>query len=113
MQMVVILRSVLSILVTVAAVLFAIVNRDMAPFVFSPFHEPLSLPVSFIALGGVAVGFLIGGLVVWFNGAEIRKERRLQKKLMKELEKELMKERAKNAENHSADKTKNVMVAQD
>lgn len=68
---------------------FAVLNRHDVSVVISPAHEALDLPLYLIALGLMAIGFVIGGVFVWMNGASGRRVRRQQRKTIKGLEKEL------------------------
>ena len=94
------LRSLFSILVAATAILFALGNLEMTKLNWNPFTEPLDLPVFVIGLGGVLVGFICGGFMVWMNGAVVRKERRKQKKTIRDLEAKL--DKAEKEENNKA-----------
>jgi len=87
--MIAVLRSVLSIIVAAAAVLFALANRESVGIVWSPVHDPVNIPVFFPALLALMAGFVIGAALVWLNGSVIRKERRAQRKVIKNLEEKL------------------------
>ena len=75
--------------VAATAIFFAVMNRQDALVSWSPFHEAVSLPVFFIGLGGMGIGFLIGCVYTWINHHKVRRERRQYKKEIKTLEKEL------------------------
>lgn len=79
----------LALLTTVAVLVFALSNRQEVEVVLLPVYEPVNLPLYLVALGLMATGFTIGALLVWMNGGELRRERRLHKKRVKLLEKEL------------------------
>jgi uncharacterized integral membrane protein len=64
-------------------------NRDSLEFTWSPLHDPLSVPVAVLVLGATIMGFIWGGLIVWLNEANNRRDRRLQRKDISRLEKEL------------------------
>lgn len=87
--MVAIIRWIVSLLVAVAAILFAVANREAASVVWSPLHAPVELPLFVWVLGGTLIGFVLGGFMVWLNGAAVRRERRRQRKIIRTLEKEL------------------------
>lgn len=107
--MTVFLRSTLSILIAAATILFSLANRDTVSVTFSPVHGPIDTPVFLLGLGGLAIGFLIGGIMVWLNGSASRTERRKQRKAIKALEKKL--EHADD--NHRTSNTKDVMIMPD
>lgn len=89
--MIALLRLIVSILVTVSAVLFALANRDPVPLIWSPFHEPLMIPACLLGLGGILIGFILGGFMVWLNGAAVRRDRRRQRKTIQKLEEQIEK----------------------
>lgn len=95
--MIALLRWFFSLLVALAAVLFALGNRTSAEFLFSPFHNALTLPLFVPVLAGVAVGFMLGGALVWLNGAEGRAARRRQRRQIAQLE-DRLREAEKNTE---------------
>lgn len=83
------IRWILSLIIAVAAVLFALGNRDDIPLTWSPLHEPATLPVFVPVLIALLGGFIAGGFVVWANAAPIRADRRRQRKQIAKLEEEL------------------------
>ena len=83
------IRGIFGFVLTAAIALFAIYNRQLVDVSFSPIHAPLSLPLYLIALGLMALGFVLGGAFVWFAQGRVRKTKRQQKKQIKALEREL------------------------
>lgn len=83
------LRSILSIIVTVVAVLLALANRDIIAVVWSPVHDAINIPVFLLGLGAAVTGFIVGAGFAWMNGAAVRKDCRRQRKTIKRLEKKL------------------------
>lgn len=83
------LHNILGALFALLLVAFAVFNRQNVAFVYSPFHDPLELPLYLIALGLMGIGFIAGGAAVWLNMAGLRRARRQQRKTIKALEKEL------------------------
>lgn len=83
------IRWILSLIIAVAAVLFALGNRDDIAFVWSPLHDPVTLPVFVPVLIALLGGFIAGGFVVWVNAAPVRAERRRQRKHIAKLEEDL------------------------
>jgi putative membrane protein len=60
-------------------VLFALSNRQPVPLRFWPTDYSLVLPLSLAVLGGMAVAFLAGGLLVWVSAlAQRRRARRAE-----------------------------------
>lgn len=82
-------RTLFGFIIAAALTIFAIANRQDAVLVYSPLHDPLNVPLYLISLIFLAIGFVLGGLVVWMNGAGTRKVKRKQRKTIKALEKEL------------------------
>lgn len=54
------------------AALFAISNLAVVEIGLWPLPFKVNVPVYLIALGGLAVGFLAGGLVAWFGAGRVR-----------------------------------------
>jgi len=86
------LRWMISLLVTVAAILFAVANRHLVPVNWSPFDPSITVPVFMPVLVGVAFGFVLGAFMVWLNSSDLRRERRRQKRLIHKLEHDLRKD---------------------
>ncbi|MBU0858311.1 MAG: LapA family protein [Alphaproteobacteria bacterium] len=93
--MMTLLRWFISLIVAVAAVLFALGNRDDVAFVWSPLHDAVTLPVFVPVLAALLVGFMAGGFVVWLNAAPVRAERRKQRKRITKLEADLRESEAR------------------
>ncbi len=58
-------RWIISTLIALLAVVFAISNMQEANLFFSPIHAPVTLPLSVIVLSALGVGFLLGGAFIW------------------------------------------------
>ncbi len=80
------IRWILGTLFALAAVLFAVGNLRGVSIVWSPVHPALEMPVSVFGLGMMALGFVLGGALVWINAQPLRSERRAQKKRIRDLE---------------------------
>ena len=91
------LRWITGFAVTIAAVLFAVANRNSVPVVWSLSHPPLNVPLGAAVLTGAAVGFVSGAAFVWLNGIGQRVEHRRHKKKLATLEKQLESSAAVNA----------------
>lgn len=83
------LRWALSVIIMVSVILFTFANQDMVSVTYSPFHDPVQVFSFVVALGALALGFVLGGAMVWLNSAQIRRERRKQRKEISRLEKEI------------------------
>ena len=88
------LAALLRILVTlpfVAALLWlTFANRDAVPFIWDPLHAGADeMPLAIIIVCATVAGFMWGGLIVWLNQANVRRERRHQARELNRLEKEL------------------------
>jgi len=68
---------------------FAVMNRHNIDLFWSPLHPALPVPLYLLALGMLAAGFLLGGVIVWLNMSPLRREKRHQRKIIHALEKEL------------------------
>ena len=84
-----ILRFIIGLIITIFIAAFAVLNREEVLLTWSPIHDPITLPIYAVALASMAIGFIIGGTIVWLNAGKVRKEKRKQKKNIKILEKEL------------------------
>lgn len=83
------IRKVFGFVIVIVVAVFAVMNRHSVSFVWSPVHASLELPLYVIALGALVLGFVLGGMVVWFNGGKVRREKHRQKRQIQALEKEL------------------------
>lgn len=72
-----------------AAVLFALAHSDLVAFYYSPFNDPLIVPLYVLALGLCAFGFVLGALATWLGMGGLRQDRREQRKTIRQLEKDL------------------------
>lgn len=83
------IRSLIGLTIAAFAIGFAIANRQDVSVIYSPIHDPLTLPLYLIVLSLTAIGFILGGAFVWLSMGSLRQTKRQQKKLIKSLEKEL------------------------
>lgn len=83
------LRWIIGFLIALCLAAFAVFNRTSVPLNWSPVHPPLDVPLYLIGLTLMAIGFVLGGGIVWMNMSGLRREKRRQKKQIKILEKEL------------------------
>ena len=83
------LRAIIGFFIAIIAITFAVMNRHHIDVSWSPFHDPVSLPLFAACLGIGALGFLLGAIVCWMYGGHVRRAKRQQKRHIKALEKEL------------------------
>lgn len=83
------IRSFLGLIIAIALAAFAIFNRDPIQFTYSPAHDPLTMPLYIILLGGLLGGFIMGAIAAWMSEGKNRREKRKLKKQVKTLEKQL------------------------
>jgi putative membrane protein len=67
-------------------VLFALSNRQPVPLKIWPADYTLVLPLSLAVLGGMAVAFLAGGLLVWMSALAQRRRARKAEQTVRLLE---------------------------
>lgn len=84
-----IIRGLVGFIISIILTAFALFNRQTVEVFYSPVHDPLSLPLYLIVLGFLALGFVIGGFVVWINAGHTRKLTRQQRRQITALGKEL------------------------
>lgn len=91
--------SLLKFLTTIffVALLFWLVllNREPVIMTFIPLQEGIPLPLAVIIGVSMMLGFIWGGLIVWYNNLSVRADYRRQIKDLKNLEVEKSKESQK------------------
>lgn len=80
---------VIALIVTVAAVLFAISNREIVQIAFWPLDGTLAVELFIPVLLAALVGFLAGGVVSWISAAPSRRLSRQRKRRIDELERRI------------------------
>lgn len=83
------IRWIIALPLIVGAVLFALAHPDPVTITWNPFEEAIELPLYFVALAFLGIGFLLGVFVAWLGMGKVRKERRQQRKTIKKLEKDI------------------------
>ncbi len=88
----------------VVAVLFAVSNRGVVELALWPLPYTRSPPVYLVAFGGLAVGFLAGGLVAWWGAGRSRARARAAERAVRRRENEIeeLREQAREAEREAA-----------
>lgn len=84
-----IIRWIIALPIIVGAVLFALAHPDPVSVTWNPLEPAVELPLYFVSLVFLAVGFLLGAFVAWLGMGKVRKERRQQRKTIKKLEKDI------------------------
>ncbi len=84
-----IFRWFVTFVVSIFALLFSISNLEVVGVQITPFHPGYDLPLYAVILATLSLGFFWGGVMVWFNGSQTRKDLRQAKKDVKRLEKDL------------------------
>jgi len=74
---------------------FAVSNRIDVPVTLWPVLGPVDVPLYFIALAALLVGFLVGEFVAWINGGRARRQARERQRRIEALERELAATQAK------------------
>jgi uncharacterized integral membrane protein len=83
------IRGIIGLTLAVLFTIFAVANRQEVEIAWSPVHPHANLPLYIIALGLLALGYLLGTLMTWLNTMPMRLEKGRQKRQIKKLEKEL------------------------
>lgn len=82
------LRWIIALPFIIGAVLFALAHPEKVSVTLNPLQAPVELPLYFVALLFLGIGFILGALVAWLGMSQNRKERRQYKKEVKTLTKE-------------------------
>jgi uncharacterized integral membrane protein len=80
---------------TIVAVVFAVANREDMVLRFWPLPWSFDLPVYLVVLGSLVAGFLAGGLVAWIAAAPRRRRARRTAERARELAHEVSELRRK------------------
>lgn len=88
---------ILTLPITVVAVLFALDNREAVTISLWPLPIEVELPLFLMALGTLVLGFLIGAIAAWFAGGATRRRARLAESEARRLAGELTDLRARQA----------------
>lgn len=83
------IKWILAIPLIVGTVLFALAHPTLVSITWNPFKPPIELPLYFVSLCFLGIGFVLGAFITWLGMARIRYERRQQRKKIKKLEKDI------------------------
>ena len=75
--------------VAAVAIVFAVSNRADAPLSLWPLAGTFNVPVFALVLGGMVVGFVLGGFVAWWSGGGVRRRSRQARQRAERAEREL------------------------
>jgi len=93
-----ILKWIIALPLIIGAIFFAVANADIITVNLTPFDIALETPLYLICFLFLTGGFLLGTILTWASGSDVRRERRKQKKEIKKLEKEIEDHHDKMAE---------------
>lgn len=79
----------ITIVVTVALVLFVVANGQHVQLALTPFTEPVALPLWTIVIAALAGAFVVGNLVGWLGARRWRRETRFLRRRLAALERDL------------------------
>jgi len=82
-------RWILALPIIVGVVLFALAHPEPVEVSLTPFNEPKSLPLYFVVILFLGIGFLLGAFVAWIGMIPVWKDRRSQRKTIRKLEQDL------------------------
>ena len=68
---------------------FIMLNRGDTRLVYSPFHDAVTLPVMWLGLLFLCIGFISGVILLWAEYGSVRRSNRELKREVKTLEKQL------------------------
>ncbi|MEM8832948.1 MAG: LapA family protein [Pseudomonadota bacterium] len=83
------LRWIIAFPIIVGVLIFALAHPDLVTVTWSPLHDSFKLPLYFVVLIFLAIGFLLGAFIAWINFLPAFSEKRALKKRVKSLEKDL------------------------
>lgn len=84
------IRGIIGLVAAILFTIFAVANRQSVDIVWNPgASSPSHLPLYLVALGALAIGFILGALFVWISTLPVRWEKSRQKRHIKKLEKEI------------------------
>lgn len=75
--------------IALLVVVFAVANRHDVRLEFWPLPWAVDLPVYLVVLGVLALGLVLGGLVMWLSGHGARRRAREQRRRAESLERQL------------------------
>ncbi len=83
------LRWILALPFIAGAVWFALAHPENVSVTVNPVKDPIELPLYFVVLLFLGIGFIFGAFMAWIGMGKTRQERRSFKKEVKNLNKEI------------------------
>ncbi|MCE7886748.1 MAG: LapA family protein [Alphaproteobacteria bacterium PRO2] len=83
------IRGIIGLAFAVLFAIFAVANRQSVDIVWHPVLPPVSFPLYIVALGLLAIGFILGGFMAWLKSIPVRVQKTVQSRKIRKLEKEL------------------------
>lgn len=83
------IRGIIGLIFAVLFAIFAVANRQSVDIVWHRVLPAVSLPLYIVALGLLAIGFILGGFMAWLKSVPVRLQKSHQSRKIKKLEKEL------------------------
>ncbi len=83
------IRWIIGFVIALALAIFTSANLHFVKIYPSPIHAPIDMPLYLITLSMMAIGFILGALIVWFSTIGIRYTSHKQKRAIKDLENQL------------------------
>jgi uncharacterized integral membrane protein len=83
------IRGIIGLAFAVLFAIFAVANRQNVDIVWHPVLPAVSLPLYIVALGLLAIGFILGGFMAWLKSVPVRVQKTVQSRKIKKLEKQL------------------------
>ncbi len=83
------IRGIIGLIFAVLFAIFAVANRQNVDIVWHPVLPAVSLPLYIVALGLLAIGFILGGFMAWLKSVPVRVQKTVQSRKIKKLEKQL------------------------
>jgi len=80
---------VVTLVVAVLLMLFAVSNREIVSLAFWPLPAEVDLPVYLLVLAALFAGFVVGAIAVWIGGHRHRRELWRRRRRIAALEREL------------------------
>lgn len=87
--MIAFIRALISLCVTIAAIVFALANQQKVVLDWSPLNDPITLPAYALGLGGAFIGLVAGALLMWLQSLRLHMKLHHERQQVKTLEKEL------------------------
>ena len=83
------ITGVISLVLLVVGVIFALTNRQAVEIHLWPLGQTHELPLFLIVLGTLFAGFVIGGAASWFSGGRQRRQARVDRMRARSMENEI------------------------